>query len=264
MADSPRENRRAMSEVPLERQVAVVTGAAQGMGLSIATHLAMAGAQVIICDIAFDTAKIASQKINGRLSSNAAVARCMDVTNESQVHDVVQDVVEQFGRVSILVNNAGILFPTRIADISLQEWMNVVNVNLTGSFLCAKAVIPVMREAHYGRIINLSSSAGRSVSTLGGAHYTAAKAGVLGLTRALAKELASDGILVNAVCPGLINTEMVQSSCDAAQITQYERSFPINRLGEPSEVAEVVKFLCASASYITGASVDVNGGDLMI
>ena len=253
-----------MTETPLEKQVAIVTGAAQGMGLSISGQLATAGAQVIICDIAFDTAQTASQKINDRLLRDATVARCMDVTDESKVCDVVEDIVEKYGHVSILVNNAGILFPTRISDISLQEWMSVVNVNLTGTFLCAKAVIPAMRAARYGRIINLSSSAGRSVSTLGGAHYTAAKAGVLGLTRALAKELAGDNILVNAICPGLIDTEMVRYSCDEALIIQYERSFPISRLGQPSEVADVVTFLCTSGSYITGASIDINGGDLMV
>jgi NAD(P)-dependent dehydrogenase (short-subunit alcohol dehydrogenase family) len=121
-----------------------------------------------------------------------------------------------------------------------------------------------MRAAGHGRIINMSSSAGRSVSTIGGAHYTAAKAGVLGLTRAFAKEYAREGILVNAVCPGLIATEMVRGTCSAQQIADYEESFPIHRLGSPDEVAEVVQFLSAGGSYITGASIDVNGGDLMI
>ena len=249
---------------PLKEQVAIVTGAAQGMGASIASHLAEAGAQVVICDIALDKAQQTSQRINAGLECESTVARATDVTDEQQVGDLVDQTVERFGRVSILVNNAGILFPTRIAEISLREWESVIGVNLTGSFLCSRAVIPTMRSASYGRIINMSSSAGRSVSTLGGAHYTAAKAGVLGLTRALAKELAGDGILVNAICPGLIDTEMVHDTCDPDRIARYEQSFPVSRLGQPSEVADVVLFLCAAGSYITGASIDVNGGDLMI
>ena len=112
--------------------------------------------------------------------------------------------IDNYGSVSILVNNAGILYPTRIDDVTKAEWDQVLDVNLNGTFLCSKAVLPTMKEKEYGRIVNMSSSAGRSVSTLGGVHYTAAKAGVLGLTRAMAKEVAPFGITVNAVCPGLM------------------------------------------------------------
>ncbi|MBI4028677.1 MAG: SDR family oxidoreductase [Verrucomicrobia bacterium] len=153
---------------------------------------------------------------------------------------------------------------TRIDDISLEEWKLVLDVNLTGTFLCTKAVLPPMKKQAHGRIINMSSSAGRSVSTLGGAHYTTAKAAVLGFTRAVAKEVAPFGITVNAVCPGLIDTEMVRDNCPPERLRAYEQSFPIPRLGTPLEVARLVFYLATEATYITGASLDINGGDLMI
>jgi NAD(P)-dependent dehydrogenase (short-subunit alcohol dehydrogenase family) len=157
------------------------------------------------------------------------------------------------------------MFRTRIQDISLEEWENTLKVNLTGPFLLTKAVLPLMKKSGYGRIINVSSSAGRSVSTLGGAHYTASKAGLLGLTRATAKELASLGITVNAICPGLIDTQMVRKTTKEEEREAFIASFPIQRLGLPEEIGDLVVFLCSEkASYITGASIDINGGDLMI
>lgn len=168
------------------------------------------------------------------------------------------------GSSDILVNCAGVLRTTRIDAITSAEWDLVLDVNLKGTFLCSQAVLPAMKEREYGRIVNISSSAGRSVSTLGGAHYTAAKAGVLGFTRALAKEVARFGITANAICPGLIDTEMARSNCSPERLRAYEESFPISRLGTPQEVATLVLFLVSDAAYITGASVDINGGDLML
>ena len=141
----------------------------------------------------------------------------------------------------------------------------VVNGNLKSTYLCSRAVLPAMRDQGWGRIVNFSSSAGKNVSTVAGAHYTASKAAVLGFTRHLAKEEAPHGITVNAVCPGLIDTEMVRSTISDERATAYAESFPISRLGQPSEVAELVAFLASDrAAYITGASLDINGGDLMI
>jgi 3-oxoacyl-[acyl-carrier protein] reductase len=178
---------------------------------------------------------------------------------------MIDEVLAGFGAVHILVNNAGILMPTRFLAIPEAEWDRVVAVSMKGTFLCSQAVLPSMKAAGWGRIVNFSSTAGKSVSTLGGAHYTAAKAGVLGLTRATAKEFAGDGITVNAVCPGLIDTEMVRATVDAERIRAYEASFPIPRLGRPEEVAELVAFLCSDrAAYITGAALDITGGDLMV
>ena len=141
----------------------------------------------------------------------------------------------------------------------------MVEGNLKSTFLCSKAVLPSMQQNRWGRIINISSSAGKNVSTIGGAHYTAGKAAVLGLTRHAAKEVAEYGITVNAVCPGLIETEMVRSTISDERKHEYADMFPVKRLGQPSEVADLVSFLASDqASYITGASIDINGGDLMI
>jgi NAD(P)-dependent dehydrogenase (short-subunit alcohol dehydrogenase family) len=178
---------------------------------------------------------------------------------------MVADTAAALGPVGVLVNNAGLLRPTRLVDIPEHEWDAVIDVNLKGTFLCSQAVVPGMQAQGWGRIVNLSSTAGKNVSTVGGAHYTAAKAGILGLTRHLASEVASNGITVNAVCPGLIDTDMVRSTISAADVDKYANSFPIPRLGRPDEVADLVVFLASErAGYITGASVDINGGDLMI
>ena len=171
----------------------------------------------------------------------------------------------QFGRVDILINNAGIMLRTRFHNISVEEWNRTLLVNLTGPFLCTRAVIPLMKKNGYGCIVNTSSSAGRSESTLGGVHYTASKAVVLGFTRAVAKEVAPFGITVNAVCPGLIDTQMVRETTTGEELEVFINSFPIQRLGLPEEIGDLVVFLCSErASYITGASIDINGGDLMM
>ena len=188
-----------------------------------------------------------------------------DVTSSQDVRRIVDKTIDQFGSIHILINNAGVLRPTPVIDIEEDEWDMVVNGNLKSTYLCSRAVLEPMREGGWGRIVNFSSTAGKNISTVGGAHYTAAKAGILGFTRHLAKEVAVDGITVNSICPGLIDTEMVRSTIGEERAQQYANSFPIPRLGQPSEVAELVAFLASDrAAYITGASLDINGGDLMI
>jgi len=231
------------------------------MGFAIAEMLAENGATVTICDINGDNAATAAHKIIAKGFVASGIR--MDVADENAVNSCMSEIAAKYGTIDILVNNAGILKPTRIDDISYAEWKLLMDVNLNGVFLCSKAVLPYMKQNNFGRIVNMSSSAGRSVSTLGGAHYTASKAGVLGLTRAMAKEVSKFGITVNAVCPGLIDTEMVRRDCTPEMIKFYESVFPIPRLGKPEEVAQLVLFLCLD-SYITGASLDINGGDLMI
>lgn len=245
---------------PLVGKVALVTGAAGGMGSAIATALLRLGAAVAVNDRTAALVQPLSDRLGDRSQAIGA-----DVTIKAEVVDMVRSVEETLGPIDILVNNAGVLRPTKIVDIAEDEWDFVVDVNLKGSFLCSQAVIPRMRERRWGRIVNLSSTAGKNVSTIGGAHYTAAKAGVLGLTRHVASEVAGDGITVNAVCPGLIDTDMTRSTITTAQADAYAASFPIPRLGLPEEVADLVAFLASDqAAYITGASVDITGGDLMV
>lgn len=244
-------------------RVALVTGGGRGIGRGIGRRLAEAGASVVIADIDSALANTAAGELSR--DSGRAVAVRLDVTDRESVKEAVKKVLDEFGRIDILVNNAGIMFRTRMLDISFEEWNRTLLVNLTGPFLLCKAVIPLMRKKNYGRIVNISSSAGRSVSTLGGAHYTASKAGLLGFTRAVAKEVASFGITVNAVCPGLIDTQMARDTTKPEEMEMFINAFPIKRLGLPEEIGDLVVFLCSEkASYITGASIDINGGDLMI
>lgn len=247
----------------LSGKVAIVTGAGGGMGMAIARRLASGGAKVVANDLSPESAE---KTVDGlEKQGHEAVAMAGDVSVIADVHRLVDDTRERFGAIHVLVNNAGVLRPTRVVDIEEDEWDFIIRVNLKGTYLCSRAVLPVMQKQGWGRIVNMSSTAGRSTSTTGGAHYTASKAGVLGFTRHLAREVARDGITVNAVCPGLFDTEMVRSTISREQMDAYAERFPVNRIGEPREVAEVVAFLASErTSYITGASLDINGGALMI
>tara|TARA_B100001750_G_C15519740_1_gene610504 strand:- start:3736 stop:4500 length:765 start_codon:yes stop_codon:yes gene_type:complete len=248
----------------IEGKVAIVTGAGRGMGREVARKLVDLGANVAINDVSLEDAKSSIEDISNS-GNNEMFAIDGDITNKNDVDNLILKTSEKFGGIDILVNNAGVLRPTKVIDIEEEEWDWVVNVNLKGTYLCSRAVLPSMISRGWGRIVNFSSTAGKNISTVGGAHYTAAKAGILGFTRHLAKEAAQFGITVNSVCPGLIATEMVLSTINEAQIKSYESSFPISRMGQPYEVADLVAFLASNkASYITGASLDINGGDLMI
>jgi len=247
----------------LSGKVAIVTGAGGGMGVAIARRLASGGAKVIANDISLDAAEKTVDDL--AKAGHEAVAVAGDVSAAGDVRRLVDGTLKRFGAIHVLVNNAGVLRPTRVVDMEEEEWDLIIRVNLKGTYLCSRAVLPVMRAQGWGRIVNMSSTAGRSTSTVGGAHYTASKAGVLGFTRHLARESARDGITVNAVCPGLFDTEMVRATISQEQMDAYAERFPVNRIGEPREVAEVVAFLASErTAYITGASLDINGGALMV
>ena len=230
---------------------------------AIALAFAREGAQVVVNDIDEEKLKGIAERIakdGGEILSFKA-----DVSSASEVEAMVKAVIDRFKTIDILVNNAGILRSTRVEEIPEEEWELVMDVNLKGVFLCSKAVLPIMKEKKYGRIVNISSSAGRSASELGGAHYTASKAGVLGFTRHLAREMAPYGITANAVCPGLIVSSMIEKKEVADRLEYFRKQIPLGRLGKPEEEADLVLFLASDeASYITGATVDINGGSLMM
>ena len=244
----------------LAGRVAIVTGAARGLGRAIAARLYERGASVAVN--VRDAAR--STEVAQALGADA-LAVPGDVTALEFPERVVRETLDRFGRVDILVNNAALAKSTRFPALSADEWRLAMEVNLTAPFLLTKAVFPAMSAQKYGRIINISSSAGRTVSTLGGAHYTASKAGLLGLTRATAKELGPFGITVNAVCPGMIDTELTHENAPDELLHRLAASYPIPRLGTALEVADLVCFLASEeAGYMTGTSLDITGGDLMM
>jgi NAD(P)-dependent dehydrogenase (short-subunit alcohol dehydrogenase family) len=244
-------------------RVALVTGAGSGMGLATARLFAEQGAKVAVNDIDTDAATAAASSIAD--AGYEAFAYVANVSDGSAVDNMVEKIVRDLGAVDILVNNAGILRSTALSDITRQEWDLVIDINLGAAFNTAHAVVPRMIRRKFGKIINIASMAGRATSTLGGAHYTAAKAGLLGLSRHLARELAPHHINVNAICPGIVETCMTKSAMDAGRTKEVLATIPFGRLANPDEIAQLVAFLASpEASYITGASVDIHGGEIII
>jgi NAD(P)-dependent dehydrogenase (short-subunit alcohol dehydrogenase family) len=241
-------------------RVATVTGAWRGLGRATAKRLHERGASVAVNVRDRKRAESLAKEIGER-----AFGVPGDVAAEGVPDEIARRTLERFGRIDILVNNAALPLSTRFPDLTAEEWRKAIEVNLTAPFLMTKAVLPAMRAQNYGRIINISSSAGRMVSTLGGAHYTASKAGLLGLTRAAAKELGKFGITVNAVCPGMIDTELTREHASDELLKDLAANYPVPRLGTALEVADLICFAASEAAgYITGASLDINGGDLMM
>jgi len=241
-------------------RVAIVTGAARGLGRAAAERLHERGAAVAVNVRDRGRAESVAASIGER-----ALAVPGDIAAAGVPEEIVRLTLERFGRIDIVVNNAAMARSTRFPDLTAAEWREALEVNLTAPFLLTKAALPAMKAQRYGRIVNVSSSAGRMVSTLGGAHYTASKAGLLGLTRAAAKELGQYGITVNAVCPGMIDTELTRENATPDLLARLAASYPVPRLGTSLEVADLICFAASEAAgYITGASFDINGGDLMM
>src|SRR5260221_8223369 len=241
-------------------RVAIVTGAARGLGRAAAERLHELGAAVAV-----NTRDRERAVALARLIGERALAVPGDIAGDGVPEEIVRLTLERFGRVDIVVNNAALARSTRFPELTADEWRAALEVNMTAPFLLIKAVLPAMKAQRYGRIVNISSSAGRTVSTLGGAHYTASKAGLLGLTRAAAKELGPFGITVNAVCPGMIDTELTHENATPELLERLAAGYPVPRLGTAREVADLICFAASEeAGYITGASFDINGGGLMM
>jgi 3-oxoacyl-[acyl-carrier protein] reductase len=245
----------------LKDRVAIVTGAGRGIGLGIAVALAREGAHVGLCDISSGTLDAALAQVAAL--GGKALAFPMDVTNREQVQGVVAGVLDKWGTIDILVNNAGIYEVLPFEQITELQWDRVLAVNLKGAFFCCQAVAPHMKQRRSGRIVSMASSAGKTGGLLSGAHYAVSKAGVICLTKQLARELGPYGITVNAVAPGRIDTPMIHLVSDEENEAFRQRT-PLGRLGTPEDVAGAVVFLASDeAGFVTGEIVDVNGGLLI-
>jgi 3-oxoacyl-[acyl-carrier protein] reductase len=243
-----------------EGKVAIVTGAAQGIGRAIAETLAQAGADIVVADMDPGRAQDAVDAIGkiGRRAMNVKV----NVADWKDVKNMADRVLKEWGKIDILVNNAGITRDGLLVRMKEEDWTLVLQVNLNGTFHCTKAVMQSMTKQRYGRIVNIASIVG-AMGNAGQANYAASKAAVMGFTKTIAREYASRMVTVNAVAPGFIDTPMTQGLPAEVKET-LQKQIPLGRLGQPSDVAEAVRFLASDeAGYITGQVLHVNGGMLM-
>ena len=241
----------------LAGQTAVVTGAARGIGREIAGRLAQAGASVALVDVVEDSVVQAAREVaaGGRTARGYAC----DVSSFDNVAAVGERIVGDFQRVDVLVNNAGITRDKLFLRMSADDWNQVIAVNLTGAFNFTKALAPVMLKQRGGSIINIASVVGQ-IGNAGQANYAASKAGLIGLTKSLAKEFAARGVRVNAVAPGFIRTAMTDALSEEVQ-NQMKQAIPLGRMGEPADVADIVMFLASNlAGYVTGQVINCDGG----
>jgi len=248
----------------LNDKVAIVTGSGspKGIGRNIALALAKQGATIVVADLNVegikDTVK-AVEEVGGK-----ALGVELNVTSKESVDAMIEKVLKEFGRIDILVNNAGISQKVTVENMTLEDMQKVFNVNMFGLFLCTQAVLEPMKRQKFGRIVSLSSvSAKRGGGVFGGAHYSASKAAVLGFSKNLAREVATDGITVNCVAPGLVNTD-IWKSLPNEEAKKVIDGIPAGRPGETDEIASTIAFLVSEeASYITGEEIDINGGSHM-
>lgn len=240
----------------LKDKKAVVTGAARGIGKAISLKLAQEGADVVVADINIEGVEGVASQIEkmGRKGYPLKV----DVSKRQEVGKMIISAKEKMGRIDILVNNAGINRDAMLHKMTDENWHEVIAVNLTGVFFCIREAAKVMRDQGYGRIINISSASW--MGNIGQANYSAAKAGVVGLSKTAARELARKGITVNVVCPGFIDTEMTRAVPEKIR-TKIIEKIPMGEVGKPEDVANMVAFLASDeARYVTGAIIDVGGG----
>ncbi|WP_337289747.1 3-oxoacyl-[acyl-carrier-protein] reductase [Candidatus Methylomirabilis sp.] len=243
--------------IELKGKVAIVTGGSRGIGRAIALKLAAEGANVAICGRNLETAEGVVAEIEAVGATGAAVAA--DISRESDAEGLIQASIKRFGRLDILVNNAGITRDGLLIRMKEEDWDTVLDVNLKGAFFTTRAALRPMLRAQSGRIVNISSVAG-TMGIPGQANYSAAKAGLIGFTKAVAREVASRSITVNAVAPGFIETEMTAVLSEDRRRT-YLSQIPMGRFGDPAEVAALVSFLVSkAASYITGQIITIDGG----
>jgi 3-oxoacyl-[acyl-carrier protein] reductase len=243
-------------KLDLTGRVAIVTGASRGIGRAVALTLASAGASVVAGARGENAAGVVKEITE---AGGKAIAVALDVTDEASIAAAVARAASEFGKVDILVNNAGITRDTLMLRMKRDDWDAVIATNLTGAFTCTQAVLKGMIKQRYGRIVTISSVVGQS-GNAGQANYAASKAGLIGFSKALAREVASRNITVNVVAPGLIDTDMTRAITDAAQ-QDWAASIPLGRLGTPDDIAAAVCFLASdAASYITGHVLAVNGG----
>ncbi|PZO20350.1 MAG: 3-oxoacyl-[acyl-carrier-protein] reductase [Leptolyngbya foveolarum] len=244
----------------LADQVAVITGSSRGIGKAAALVLAGEGAKVVVN---YASSSGAADEVVKQIEANGgeAIALQADVSKADQVDTLIKATMDEFGRIDILVNNAGITRDTLLLRMKPEDWQAVIDLNLTGVFLCTRAVSKIMLKQRSGRIINISSVAGL-MGNPGQANYSAAKAGVIGFTKTVAKELAPRGITANVVAPGFIATDMTGDLKNTEEILKY---IPLGRYGQPEEVAGLIRYLAAdpSAAYITGQVMNVDGGMVM-
>ena len=244
----------------MQDQVAIITGSSRGIGKAAALALAAEGATVVVnyarSSAAADDVVAAITEAGG-----SAIALQADVSQEDQVDALIKATKEQFGRIDVLINNAGITRDTLLLRMKPADWQAVIDLNLTGVFLCTRAVAKIMLKQRSGRIINISSVAGL-MGNPGQANYSAAKAGVIGFTKTVAKEMAPRGVTVNAVAPGFIETDMTNELPNTEEILKF---IPLGRYGQADEVAGLIRFLAAdpAAAYITGQVMNVDGGMVM-
>ena len=246
----------------LEGKVAVVTGGAQGIGRAITLGMAREGAKVVVADLQADKAESVAKE--ARALGAEALALEVNVASEPSVQRLAEETFKRFGAVDILVNDAGVYLKSPVVSKTEEDWDRTFNINLGGNFLCARAFVPAMRKQRSGRIISIASSIAHT-GAKEFADYAASKAAIIGFVKALARELGSDGITVNAICPGSANTDMPRRHRSEEEVMARLRATPLGHVLEPEDIAGSVLFLASdAASYITGQAYNVNCGTVMI